>query len=112
MKNLKIVLILSFINFSYITYAQSLYNPRANKKVSYLDTEDFSITFKKSMYGLTFNQNDRMLTKDLQTKIERFMKNTNRPIFKGLGTFTLHIIKRNDQYFVVESQKPEKLLAL
>lgn len=40
------------------------------------------------------------------------MKNTNRPVFKGLGTFTLHIIKRNDQYFVVESQKPEKLLAL
>ena len=64
------------------------------------------------MYGLTFEQNDRKINKELKQKIERFMKNTNRPKFKGQGKFTLDIIKRNNQYYVVESQKPERLLGL
>ncbi|MGV1019314.1 hypothetical protein ACTS9V_06680 [Empedobacter falsenii] len=98
--------------FSFSCQAQSLYNSKANDKVSYIDSESFSITFSKSLYGLTFEQNDRKLSTDLKTKIERFMKNTNRQKYKGQGKFTLDIVKRNNQYFVVESRKPERLLEL
>lgn len=104
--------ILLLILLSFTCQAQSLYNAKANNKVSYVDSESFSITFTKSLYGLTFEQNDRKLDNELKTKIERFMKNTNRPKFKGQGKFTLDIVKRNNQYFVVESRKPERLLEL
>ena len=104
--------IVLFILISFNCNAQSLYDAKANEKVSYRDTEAFSISFTKSLYGLTFEQNDRKLNKDLKTKIERFMKNTNRPKFKGQGKFTLDIVNRNNQYFVVETRKPERLLEL
>ena len=79
--------IILLILFSFSCQAQSLYNPKANDKLSYVDSESFSITFTKSLYGLTFEQNDRKLDNELKTKIERFMKNTNRPKFKGQGKF-------------------------
>lgn len=104
--------LLLFILISFNCNAQSLYDAKANEKVSYRDSESFSVSFTKSLYGLTFEQNDRKLNADLKTKIERFMKNTNRPKFKGQGKFTLNIIKRNNQYYVVESRKPERLLEL
>ena len=104
--------LLLFILISFNRNAQSLYDAKANEKVSYRDSESFSVSFTKSLYGLTFEQNDRKLSTDLKTKIERFMKNTNRPKFKGQGKFTLGIVKRNNQYFVVESRKPERLLEL
>ncbi|WP_312310983.1 hypothetical protein [Empedobacter brevis] len=104
--------IILFIFISFNCQAQSLYNPRANDKVSYVNSEAFSISFTKSLYGLTFEQNDRKLNPSLKKKIERYMKNTNRPKFKGQGKFTLDIVKRNNQYFVVESRKPERLLEL
>jgi len=104
--------ILLFILISFNCTAQSLYNAKASNKVSYVNQESFTISFSKSLYGLTFNQNDRKLNNDLKTKIEQFMKNTNRPKFKGQGKFTLNIIKRNNRYYVVESRKPEKLLEL
>lgn len=92
-------------------HAQSLYNAKSNDKVSYRDSEAFYITFSKSAYGLEFERNSRALTPELKIKIERFMKNTNRPKYKGLGKFTIEIIKRNN-YYIVESKKPEKLLPL
>lgn len=105
-------ILLLFILISFNCSAQSLYDAKANEKVSYKDSESFSISFTKSLYGLTFEQNDRKLNKDLKSKIERFMKNTNRPKFKGQGKFTLDIIKRNNQYYVIETRKPERLLEL
>lgn len=104
--------LLLFFLFACGIQAQSLYNARANTTVSYQDAESFSVTFERSNYGFTFKQNDRSLTDNLKTKIERFMKNTDRPKYKGLGTFTLDIIKRNSKYYVVESKSPERLLEL
>lgn len=98
--------------FSTVSFSQSLYNPTANKTVSYNTAEDFYITFERNMYGFEFKRNDRKLNPALQTKIERFMTTTNRQKFKGLGLFTLNIIMRNDKYYVVEQKKPEKLLDL
>lgn len=107
----KIIIILCMY-LSITASAQSLYNARSNTKISQTTTEAFNVTFKKSMYGIAFKTNDRLLTNSLKTKIERFMANTNRSKFKGLGTFTLTIIKRQDSYFVVEEKQPEKLLGL
>ena len=104
--------LLLFILISFNCNAQSLYDAKANEKVSYRDSEVFSISFTKSLYGLTFEQNDRKINKELKQKIERFMKNTNRPKYKGQGKFTLDIVRRNKQYFVVESRNPERLLEL
>ena len=106
---MKIFLIYMFLSLS--CHAQSLYNARSNTKVSYRNTEAFYVTFTKSAYGLEFDRNDRALTPELKTKIERFMKNTNRPKYKGLGKITLEIIKRNN-YYIVENKKPEKLSLL
>lgn len=105
-------LILIIVLFCYNGYSQSLYNAKANDKISYKDSERFTVSFEKSAYGITFKRNDRVLTDDLKNKIERFMKNTNRPEYKGLGTFTLDIVKRNNKYYVVESKSPERLLEL
>lgn len=105
-------LVLIVLLLSYNGYSQSLYNARANDKVSYKDSERFTVSFEKTAYGITFERNDRVLNDALKTKIERFMKNTNRPKYKGLGTFTLDIVKRGDKYYVVENKSPEKLLQL
>lgn len=107
---MKTILLIFLLSFN--CNAQSLYNAKANNKVSSVNQESFTISFSKSLYGLTFERNDRKLDESLKQKIERFMKNTNRPKFKGQGKFTLNIIKRNNRYYVVESRKPEKLLEL
>ena len=104
--------LLLFIVLATSVNAQSLYNSKANTEVSYRDTEAFTVTFKKSVYGLEFQRNDKVLNQELKTKIERFMKETKRPKFKGVGTFTLDIIKRNNTYYIVESKQPERLLKL
>lgn len=104
-------LVLIALMLCYSGHSQSLYNARANTEFS-KDTERFTVTFEKSMYGITFKRNDRTLTDELKTKIERFMKNTNRSKYRGVGTFTLEIIKRNGKYFVVEQKSPERLLEL
>ncbi|WP_413534056.1 hypothetical protein [Empedobacter brevis] len=105
-------ILILFILLSFSCHAQSLYDARANEKVSYRDSESFSITVTNSLYGLEFERNSRTLTPELKTQIERFMKNTKRPKYKHKGKLTLEIIKRDNQYFVVETRNPEKLLAL
>ncbi|MFD1614393.1 hypothetical protein [Gelatiniphilus marinus] len=109
---MKALLLTLFISLSFKVSAQSLYAPRTNTKISQTTSETFSVTFKKSMYGIAFKTNDRLLTNSLKTKIEQFMINTNCSKFKGLGVFTLNIIKRKGSYFVVEQKKPEKLIEI
>jgi len=106
------VYILFLLFYAHVALAQSLYNERANTKLSYTNQEAFSISFEKSMYGITFNPNDRKLNNDLKNRIERFMNSTNRQKYRGLGKFTIDIVKRNGKYYVVEQLKPEMLWEL
>lgn len=89
--------------------AQSLYNPRANTKVSSIDTERFVINVEKNAYGIVFPRGQRALDNSLQSKIEKFLKTTLREKYQPLGTYSLEIIKRRGAYFVVESHQPERL---
>lgn len=98
---MKTLFTLLLLTVSLSVMAQSFYNPRGNTKISYRDTEAFSVTFKKTMQSLVFKPNDRVLTPAIKAKIERFMATTNRTEFKGFGAFTLHIIKRQDIYYVL-----------
>lgn len=92
--------------------AQSLYDPRANPKVSYTDTEHFSIQVETTLYGVQFPRGQRALDSSLKTKIEAFLKTTNKPKFKGVGKRDLEIIKRRGLYYIVENKSPERLLPL
>lgn len=109
---MKALLLTLFIFLSIKVSAQSLYAPRANTKISQSTSETFSVTFKKSMYGIAFKTNDRLLTNSLKIKIEQFLINTNHHKFKGLGVFTLNIIKRQGSYFVVVRKIPEKRIEI
>lgn len=92
--------------------AQSFYGERKNTKVSQTTSEAFSVTFENSMYGITFQKNDRKLTETLKTKIERFVKHTNHSKYKAIGTVSLDIVSRNNNYYIVDQKSPEKLLEL
>ncbi|HLS31235.1 MAG TPA: hypothetical protein VK021_10290 [Flavobacteriaceae bacterium] len=90
---------------------RSAYQPRDAKYSSYTNAEDFKVTFKKSNYGLTFKTNDPALDNDLKERITRFMrKNHNRQEYQGNGEFTLRIVKRNQCFYVMHKESPEKLL--
>jgi hypothetical protein len=109
---MKSIVYIAFIFVLNSVSAQSLYKATSNKKISYSTTEEFYVSFKKSMYGFEFKPNDHKLTPTLKSKIEQFMSTTNRQMFKGLGLFTLNILKRNNVYYVVEQKTPKKLVKI
>lgn len=92
--------------------AQSLYNAKANDKVSTRNTEDFTVTFEKTLTSYIYKRNDRLLTDDLKPKIEKFMNTTRFVEFRRLGLFELNVIKRKGKYYIVQQKFPERLISL
>lgn len=105
-----LTLLLFFISLS--VNGQSLYNPKANEKVSSRDSEAFVVKFEKTLNSYIYKRNDRLLTDDLKPKIERFMSTTRFVEFRRLGVFNLNIIKRQGKYYVVQQKFPERLILL
>lgn len=66
------------------------------------------VSFRKTMYGLTF-KNDT--PEFLKSKIIKFMKSKKKN-YTDLGFYKLKIVKRNNKIYLVESEKPKKLIAL
>ena len=92
--------------------AQSLHKPRANTAVSYRNLEAFEVTFTKTLNSYIYKRNDILLDASLKQKIESFMNTTKFIEFRGVGAFTLNIIKRKDNYYVVQQKFPERLILL
>lgn len=104
---MKSILILLFITS--IAFAQQDKTfPRTAQKPSERVSEMGSITFTKTMYSLQF---DRYTNQEYKDKITRFMK-TNRRNYRDLGTYTLRLVERKGQLFILEQKLPEKLIIL
>lgn len=101
--------LLLFLLFTAITFAQ-----RDNtfaivaKKPTERVTEAGRITFVKTLNSLQF---ERSVSPDIQQKLLRFMKQ-NRRNYTRLGTYTLHLVKRKSQLYVLEQRLPERLVLL
>jgi hypothetical protein len=104
---MKSILILLFITS--ITFAQQDKTfPRTPQKPTQRVSEAGSITFTKTMNSLEF---DRYTSQEYKDKITRFMK-TNRRNYRDLGTYTLHLVARKGQLFILEQKLPERLILL
>ncbi len=104
---MKSILILLFITS--IAFAQQDKTfPKTAQKPSERVSEAGSITFTKTLNSLQF---DRYTKQEYKDKITRFMK-TNRSGYRDLGTYTLHLVKRNGKLFILEQKLPEKLILL
>jgi hypothetical protein len=82
--------------------------PITAQKPSERVSEAGSITFTKTLTSLQFDRDTKQEYKD---KITRFMK-TNRRNYTDLGTYTLHLVERKGQLFILEQKFPERLILL
>jgi hypothetical protein len=104
---MKSILILLFITS--IAFAQQDKTfPKTAQKPTERVSEAGSITFTKTLNSLQF---DRYTKQEYKDKITRFMK-TNRRNYTDLGTYNLHLVKRNGKLFILEQKLPEKLILL
>ena len=104
---MKSILILLF--FTSIAFAQQDKTfPKTAQKPTERVSEMGSITFTKTLTSLQF---DRYTKQEYKDKITRFMK-TNHRNYKDLGTYTLHLVERKGQFFILEQKFPEKLILL
>ena len=104
---MKSILILLFVTS--IAFAQQDKTfPKTAQKPMERVSESGSITFTKTMYSLQF---DRYTKQEYKDKITRFMK-TNHRNYKDLGTYTLHLVERKGELYILEQKFPEKLILL
>ncbi|MBU2526255.1 MAG: hypothetical protein KKC03_06615 [Bacteroidetes bacterium] len=105
---MKLTALLLFISLA--TYAQvDTTFPRNQEKPNLNGYEEGSITFTKSLYGLSF---DRYVDRELQAKLKRFMFSNRHIAYRGIGTFTLKLVRKNGQIYVVERERPYGLILL
>jgi len=104
---MKLLLILLFITS--IAFSQQYKTfPKTAQKPTERVSEAGSITFTKTLNSLQF---DRYTKQEYKDKITRFMK-TNHRNYTSLGTYTLHLVKRNGKLYILEQKLPEKLILL
>lgn len=104
MKPLLILLLFTSIAFA----QQDKTFPRTAQKPSERVSESGSITFTKTLTSLQF---DRYTNQEYKDKITRFMK-TNHRNYRDLGSYTLHLVTRKGELYILEQKFPEKLILL
>ena len=101
--------ILLFLFITTIGFAQEDTTfPKTAQKPMERVSEAGSITFTKTLNSLQF---DRYTKQEYKDKITRFMK-TNHRNYKDLGTYTLHLVERKGELYILEQKFPEKLILL
>lgn len=96
---LRIVL---FLIISNTCLSQSLYNKNEVYKTSNERiTSKYNITFKKSLYGLTFAKNT---PKAIKTRLENYI-NSNQRLYKNLGAYNVEVIEVNSKYYIIDKRK-------
>ena len=101
--------ILLFLFITTIGFAQEDTTfPKTAQKPSERVSEMGSITFTKTLTSLQF---DRYTKQEYKDKITRFMK-TNHRNYKDLRTYTLHLVERKGELYILEQKFPEKLILL
>ena len=106
---IKVKTIVLFILISTMGFAQEDKTfPRTTNKPMERVNESGSITFTKTLTSLQF---DRFVSQEYKDKVTRFMK-TNRRNYTDVGTYTLHLVKRNGKLYILEQKLPERLIIL
>lgn len=82
--------------------------PKTAQKPMERVNESGSITFTKTLTSLQF---ERYVSQEYKDKVTRFMK-TNRRNYTDVGTYTLHLVKRNGKLYILEQRLPERLIIL
>ena len=82
--------------------------PKTAQKPMERVNESGSITFTKTLTSLQF---ERYVSQEYKDKVTRFMK-TNRRNYTDVGTYTLHLVKRNGKLYILEQKLPERLIIL
>lgn len=82
--------------------------PRAAQKPYEKVTEAGTVTFTKTLNSIQF---ERSVSAKIKEKVTRFMK-TNRRGYTSLGTYTLHLVKRNGELYIMERENPDKLILI
>jgi hypothetical protein len=104
MKTLLLFLFVTSIGFA----QQDKTFPKTAQKPTIRVSEAGSISFTKTMNSLQF---DRYVDEEYKQKIIRFMK-TNHRNYTDLGAYTLRLVKRNGDIYIIEQKNPEKLILL
>ena len=98
-----------FLLFATVAFAQQDKTfPKAAQKPMERVNESGSITFTKTLTSLQF---ERYVSQEYKDKVTRFMK-TNRRNYTDVGTYTLHLVKRNGKLYILEQKLPERLIIL
>jgi hypothetical protein len=104
MKPLLILLFITSIAFA----QQDKTFPKTAQKPTERVSEMGSVRFTKTMNSLQF---ERYTAPKYKDKISRFMK-TNQRNYRDLGIYTLHLVERKGELFILEQKFPEKLILL
>lgn len=104
---MKAILILFLLTSLAFAQQDKTFPKTAQKPTERVD-ESGSITFTKTLTSLQF---DRYTNDEYKDKISRFMK-TNHRNYTHVGTYTLHLVKRNGKLYILEQRLPEKLILL
>ena len=104
---MKKLLLLLFITSLAFAQEDKTFPKTAQKPMERVN-ESGSITFTKTLTSLQF---ERYVKQEYKDKITRFMK-TNRKNYTDVGTYTLHLVKRNGKLYILEQKLPERLIIL
>lgn len=102
----KIILLLFITSLAFAQEDKTF--PRTAQKPVERVNESGNITFTKTLTSLQF---ERYVKQEYKDKVTRFMK-TNRRNYTDVGTYTLHLVKRNGKLYILEQKLPEKLILL
>lgn len=103
-----IIIILSFA-LSGLAFGQSRYECQSSDSWY---KEDFKVSLTKDSYGIQFESRNVCLTESIESGIKDFFRKTSYKEFNRMGRYTLRILKKGDDYFLVQSESPLNLIKL
>ncbi len=104
------LLLMGFILFVSVANGQSLYREQGEQaqRAYSTSTEKYIVSFEKTLHGLRFHKE---YPKEIEALILRFM-DKNHPDFNHLGKNRLTLINRDNKYYIVEREAPERLILI
>lgn len=108
MKNLIICLV---VVLSGAVSGQSIVRP-CEKSGDYYYQQNFELSFSRDASGLWFGSNEPCLTPELKTGLKRFFRETNYREYSRMGDYTVHIVKKEGRYYIVQKESPLNLVRL
>lgn len=103
-----LIITFSFL-LSGVVFGQSRYECQSS---DYWYKEDFKVNLTRDSYGIQFESRNACLTNTIEKGIKRFFQTTRYKEYYRMGKYTLRIVKKGDDYFVVQEENPSNLIKL